>query len=46
MKDYTVRMKEFFDYYLMDKPAPKWWTEGIPVLKQKDELEARESKGK
>jgi len=46
MKDYTARMKEFFDYYLMDKPAPKWWTEGIPVLKQKEELEARQSKGK
>ena len=24
MKDYTVRMREFFDHYLMDKPAPKW----------------------
>jgi dipeptidyl aminopeptidase/acylaminoacyl peptidase len=22
MKDYTVRMKEYFDHYLMDKPAP------------------------
>ncbi len=42
MKDYTVRMKEFFDHYLMDKPAPKWWVEGVPRLKMKDELEARE----
>ena len=43
MKDYAVRMQEFFDYYLMDKPAPKWWTEGVPRLKSKDELEdARE----
>ncbi len=42
MKDYTVRMKEFFDYYLMDKPAPKWWTEGVPRLKMKEELEQRE----
>jgi dipeptidyl aminopeptidase/acylaminoacyl peptidase len=41
MKDYTARMKEFFDYYLMDKSAPKWWTEGVPRLKIKDELEAR-----
>lgn len=24
MKDYTVRMKEFFDHHLMGKPAPKW----------------------
>jgi hypothetical protein len=41
MKDYTARMKEFFDYYLMDKPAPAWWTEGVPRLKMKDELSAR-----
>ncbi|MFH0992339.1 MAG: prolyl oligopeptidase family serine peptidase [bacterium] len=40
-KDYTVRMKEFFDHYLMDKPAPNWWTEGIPYLKLKDHLDER-----
>ena len=39
MKDYTVRMKEFFDHYLMDKPAPKWMEDGIPLLKMKDHLE-------
>jgi dipeptidyl aminopeptidase/acylaminoacyl peptidase len=38
-KDYTVRMREFLDHYLLDKPAPKWWTEGIPYLKLKEELE-------
>ena len=37
-KDYTVRMKEFFDHYLMGKPAPKWMIEGIPYLKLKDTL--------
>ena len=41
MKDYTVRMKEWFDHYLMDKPAPKWMEEGIPLLKMKDHLEER-----
>jgi dipeptidyl aminopeptidase/acylaminoacyl peptidase len=46
MKDYMVRMKEFFDYYLMDKPAPKWWTEGIPRIKLNDELEARQKETK
>jgi hypothetical protein len=46
MKDYMTRMKEFFDYYLMDKPAPKWWTQGIPRLKISDELEARQNDGK
>jgi dipeptidyl aminopeptidase/acylaminoacyl peptidase len=42
IKDYMARVKEFFDYYLMDKPAPKWWTDGVPLLKLKDELEARQ----
>lgn len=37
-KDYTVRMKEFFDHFLMDKPAPDWWEKGIPYLKLKDHL--------
>jgi acetyl esterase/lipase len=41
MKDYTMRMKEFFDHFLMDKPAPAWWTDGVPLLKIKDELSAR-----
>jgi len=44
MKDYTVRMKEFFDYQLMDRQPPKWWTEGVPVLKQKDEVDERVKK--
>jgi dipeptidyl aminopeptidase/acylaminoacyl peptidase len=41
MKDYTVRMREFFDHYLMDKPAPKWMTDGVPLLKMKDHIEER-----
>ena len=41
LKDYTARMKEFFDHYLMDKPAPKWLEEGIPLLNIKDELDER-----
>jgi len=40
-KDYTVRMKEFFDHYLKGAPAPKWLTDGIPYLKMKDDLKAR-----
>jgi dienelactone hydrolase len=40
-KDYTVRMKEFFDHYLMGKPAPAWYTEGVPYLKLKDHLKER-----
>jgi acetyl esterase/lipase len=41
MKDYTIRMKEFFDYELLDKQPPKWWTDGVPVLKMSDELDQR-----
>jgi hypothetical protein len=41
MKDYTVRMKEWFDHYLMDKPAPQWMEEGIPLLKMNEHLEQR-----
>ena len=28
-KDFTIRMKQFFDHYLMEKPAPKWMTDGL-----------------
>jgi len=41
MRDYTVRMKEFFDYELLDRQPPKWWTDGVPVLKMSDELDQR-----
>ena len=36
-----VRMKEFFDHYLMDKPAPKWMTDGIPRLKMAEDITER-----
>jgi acetyl esterase/lipase len=31
-KDLSVRMLQFFDHYLMDKPAPAWMTEGLPAI--------------
>jgi acetyl esterase/lipase len=40
-KDYAVRMKEFFDHYLMGKPVPDWWKEGIPHIKMEDHLKSR-----
>ena len=43
-KDYTVRMREFFDHHLMDKPAPKWLQEGVSHLKLKDHLKERATK--
>lgn len=30
-KDWTLRMGQFFDHYLKDKPMPKWMKEGISV---------------
>jgi dipeptidyl aminopeptidase/acylaminoacyl peptidase len=38
-KDLTIRFFQFFDHYLMGKPAPKWLTEGVTLL----EKEAGES---
>src|SRR6185437_3007027 len=29
-KDFAIRMKQFFDHYLMDKPMPKWMADGLP----------------
>jgi dipeptidyl aminopeptidase/acylaminoacyl peptidase len=40
-KDYAVRMREFFDHYLMGSPAPRWWTEGVPLRKMDDHLRER-----
>jgi dipeptidyl aminopeptidase/acylaminoacyl peptidase len=40
-QDYTVRMKEFFDCYLMDKPAPDWWTKGVSRLEMEDHIKQR-----
>ncbi|MDX1651388.1 MAG: prolyl oligopeptidase family serine peptidase [Brumimicrobium sp.] len=30
--DLSIRMRQFFDYYLMNKPAPKWLIEGVPAV--------------
>lgn len=43
-RDYTVRMREFFDHHLKGKPAPRWWIEGVPHLRMKDHLEERGEK--
>lgn len=35
--DYTLRLTQFFDYYLKGDMPPKWMTEGIPQkLKGRD----------
>ena len=33
-KDYTVRMQQFFDYYLKDAPKPAWMDTGIPFIEK------------
>ena len=30
-KDFTIRMKQFFDHYLKGLPPAKWMTQGIPA---------------
>ncbi|NNE70336.1 MAG: S9 family peptidase [Rhodothermales bacterium] len=32
--DWTTRMQQFFDHYLMDAPAPAWLAEGLPAVKK------------
>ncbi len=34
-KDLTVRMQQFFDHYLMGKPAPDWMIHGVPYIEKK-----------
>lgn len=31
LKDYSIRLMQFFDYYLKNKLPPRWMTEGIPA---------------
>ena len=45
-KDYTVRMKEFFDHFLMGKPMPKWYEEGVQRLDMVDHLRTRQERAK
>ena len=33
-RDWNIRMQQFFDYYLMDAPAPRWLVEGIPATEK------------
>lgn len=38
-KDYSRRMKEFFDHNLKGAPAPEWMEKGIPYLQREKEKE-------
>ncbi len=41
MRDYSIRMMEYFDYYLKGKPAPDWWSKGVDRVDMDDYLERR-----
>ena len=43
-RDYTARMKEYFDHYLKGAPAPDWMLNGVPRLKMEDHLKERNKK--
>jgi dipeptidyl aminopeptidase/acylaminoacyl peptidase len=32
MKDFAVRLYQYFDYYLKDEPLPSWLGEGLPYI--------------
>ncbi len=36
--DLSIRMRQFFDYYLKDEPAPAWLINGIPATEKGKEL--------
>ncbi len=36
--DLSIRMRQFFDYYLNGQPAPLWLTEGIPATVKGKEM--------
>ena len=40
-KDYTIRMREFFDHHLTGAPKPDWLKEGVPRLKMEEHLKER-----
>lgn len=37
LKDYSLRMWQFFDHYLRGAPAPAWMVQGIPYLEREAE---------
>jgi len=33
-RDLSIRMRQFFDHYLLNKPAPIWLIEGLPAVEK------------
>jgi dipeptidyl aminopeptidase/acylaminoacyl peptidase len=42
-KDYSVRLQQFFDYYLKGDSKPDWMEKGIPYLERDEEKERLKS---
>ncbi|MBS1823915.1 MAG: S9 family peptidase [Acidobacteria bacterium] len=38
-KDYTMRLRQFFDHHLKGAPAPEWMQRGIPYIEREQEKE-------
>jgi dipeptidyl aminopeptidase/acylaminoacyl peptidase len=38
-KDFQIRMRQFFDHYLRDRPAPRWMESGRSFLEKERDLE-------
>ncbi len=45
-KDFQMRMKQYFDHYLKEKPMPDWMSNGIPYMKKKRLLDAQKEPNK
>ena len=43
-KDFQIRMKQYFDHYLKDAPAPTWMRVGVPFL-EKDRIGPKDGIG-
>lgn len=37
-KDWSIRMQQFFDYYLKDAPPPVWLVNGVPAVNKGKDL--------
>jgi len=37
-EDWTIRMQQFFDHYLMGAPMPVWMAEGVPAVMKGKEM--------
>ena len=42
--DYTIKMKQFFDHYILGKPAASWITEGMDYKGKPQTMEVKDLK--